>query len=137
MESNDQPTCGKGLAEHAAVPAKIAELIAALADNLALHQNTLDVSDENARKEHEAYVILTNEYRNIASQLHATASRVAGYRDLPMGRHDEQAMSDPKLVDAFVKFVNIEHELFALLQTAARRDQKMVDDVQRPGDIGK
>ena len=123
---DDQPTCGKGLAEHSALPAKLAELEDALAENLELHQKTLDLSDDNARKEHEAYVRLANEHRSIAAQLHAVARQMAGNRDLPMGAHDERALADPKLLDAFANFVKREEELLALLQHAIERDGQML-----------
>jgi hypothetical protein len=74
---NEQPTCGKGLAEHSALPAKLGELTAAIAENLEVHRKALDLTDENARKEYEAYVKLAQEYRTIASQLQATAEHMA------------------------------------------------------------
>ena len=86
----NEPTCGQGLAEHSVLPAKLGELIASLAENLELHMNTLDLTDENSRKEHAAYLELSREYRKIAAQLQATAKQMAGYQDLPMGRHDQK-----------------------------------------------
>ncbi len=123
---DDQPTCGKGLAEHSALPSQLAELEDALAENLELHQTTLDVSDANARKELEAYVRLAEQHRGIAAQLRATAEEMAGCRDLPMGRHDERALADPRLIKAFAKFVKAEQELLAQLQRAIGRDQQML-----------
>ena len=46
---DEHPTCGQGLAEHSALPAKLGELAAAMAENLEAHQDLLDVTDENAR----------------------------------------------------------------------------------------
>ena len=43
---DDQPTCGKGLAEHASLPAKLGELSSAMAKLLEFHQTTLDLTDE-------------------------------------------------------------------------------------------
>ncbi len=123
---DDQPTCGKGLAEHSRLPAKLAELEDALAENLELHQKTLDPSDENARPELDAYVRLAREHRAIAAQLRETAQRMAGYRDLPMGRHDERALADPKLLEAFETFVKVEEDLHAQLQAALDRDRQML-----------
>lgn len=130
MATDDEPTCGKGLAEHSALPAKLGELIAALAENLEVHQKTLDLADPNAAREHDAYVKLAREHRSIATQLRTTAAHMAGYRDLPMGRHDERAMSDPKLLDAFAKFVRTEQELLSLLQKAVERDQMMLGEMR-------
>jgi hypothetical protein len=123
---DEQPTCGKGLAEHSTLPAKLAELEDALAENLELHQKTLDLGDGNARRELDAYVKLAKEHRRIAAQLRTTAQRMAGYRDLPMGRHDEQALADPKLLGAFATFVKREEELLSLLQHALERDRQML-----------
>jgi hypothetical protein len=123
---DDQPTCGKGLAEHSALPAKLAELEDALAENLEAHQKTLDVSDGNSRRELDAYQRLAREHRAIAAQLRETAGHMAGYRDLPMGRHDERAFADPKLFEAFEKFVRVEDELLTQLQTALERDRQML-----------
>ena len=124
--NEEQPTCGKGLAEHSVVPAKMAEWLAAMADNLELHQKTLISRDENTRRELEAYVRLTSAYQRIAEQLQATATEMAGYRDLPMGEHDEAPFTDPKFGEAFARFVQLERELLNLLQTALTRDEQML-----------
>lgn len=123
---DDQPTCGKGLAEHAALPAALGTLIASLAENLELHQGTLDLADPSSRKELEAYVELVKEHREIAARLAAVAARMASYRDLPMGRHDERALADRKLLHAFATFVEREEELLSLLLSAHERDTEML-----------
>lgn len=84
----DEQTCGRGLAEHSLIPAKIAGLLGALAENLELHMPALDLSDANTAQEHHAYSELSRAYREIAARLEHTAGRMANYRDLPMGRHD-------------------------------------------------
>jgi hypothetical protein len=127
MESmGDTPTCGKGLAEHSALPATLAELEDALAENLELHQGTLDLSDASSRKELDAYVSLAKQHRQIASRLRAAAQEMSGYRDLPMGRHDERALNDPRLMEAFARFIKVEQDLLAQLQRVVERDRQMV-----------
>jgi hypothetical protein len=43
---------------------------------------------------------------------------MASYRELPMGRHDMTVMSDPKgQMEAFRRFIAVERDLLALLQT--------------------
>jgi hypothetical protein len=127
----ERRTCGQGLAEHSALPAKLGELTAAVADNLELHMKALDLNEANAKREHDGYRRLAQEHRQTASELRATAEEMAGYRDLPMGRHDDTAMSDPKLLEAFERFVSIEQELLWLLQDRIARDQKML--IEMPG----
>ena len=123
----DEPrTCGQGLAEHSALPAKVGELIASVADNLELHTKALDATDKNARRELDAYVKLAAEHRRLAEHLTAVADRMAAYRDLPMGRHDEAAMSESGVSEAFERFVAGERELLALLQGWVERDERML-----------
>ncbi len=50
---------------------------------------------------------------------------MAGYRDLPMGRHDAEALQDPKL-EAFKHFVEIEEELMHLLEMRVDQDRKVL-----------
>jgi hypothetical protein len=58
----EQPSCGRGLAERSALPDKLGDLVAAVADNLEAHLIALDLTDENARTEHDAYVTLAREH---------------------------------------------------------------------------
>jgi hypothetical protein len=134
---NEQPTCGEGLAEHSSLPAKLGELMASMAENLEVHQNTLDLGDENARRERDAYATLAKEHRHIASRLQATAEQMAGYRDLPMARHDERALADPRVLEAFATFVRLERELLTLLQEGVERDQQMLAQTRGQGRGGK
>ena len=126
----DEHTCGKGLAEHSSLPAKMADLIAALAENFEIHMQSLDLTDPKAKEEHEAYAHLAVQNRGIARHLKATAQEMAGYRDLPMGRHDDGAMSDPQVVEAFEKLVRREEALDALLSQSLERDQKMLSQMR-------
>lgn len=64
--------------------------MASLAGNPELHMKTLDLKDENAMQEHEAYHKLALVQRKIANLLMATSSGMLGYRDLPMAKHDEK-----------------------------------------------
>lgn len=125
----EEPTCGKGLAEHSALPAKLGELTAAVAGILETHMEALDLADENSRKEHEAYRELAKEHRETAAQLRATAARMAGYRDLPMGRHDMSVMTSPKPREAFERFVQHEQELLELLQRRLEPDRQMLGEM--------
>jgi hypothetical protein len=122
-------TCGQGLAQTSALPALLAELIASLAENLAVHMKALDLTDENAQKEYDAYQELAKEYHTIAAQLKSTAQKMAGYRDLPMGSHDQEAMSGPKPLRAFEQFVTLEQELGTLLRARLEQDQKMLGEM--------
>src|SRR5688500_16108174 len=127
MSAPEQPTCGKGLAENSVLPAKMGQLIAAMVENLETHMKALDLTDQNSRREYEAYERLVKAYGQIAVQLQSTANEMAGYRNLPMGRHDEKAMTHPRVGDAFERFVQHKRELLDLLEQAEERDAKLLE----------
>ena len=123
----DEPrTCGKGLAQRSDLPAQVGALTSAIAEVLDTHQQTLDVTDDNADAELVAYQQLAHDYRHVASQLRATADRMAGYRDLPMARHHARAMLAPEIRGALANLVERERDLAALLKTLIEEDQAML-----------
>lgn len=127
MSSSEKPTCGKGLAENSILPGKLGQLIAALAENLAVHSGALDLTDQNSRAEYDAYEKLVKELRQTAVQLEKTANQMASYRDLPMGRHDEKAMTHPRVLEVFEQFVRQKQEVMSLLEQTAARDHELLE----------
>jgi hypothetical protein len=125
-----QPTCGQGLAARSALQAKLGELAASLADNLEVHTRSLDRSDENARTELAVYQRLVQANQAIAGQLGTVGEEMAGYRDLPMGKHDLEAMSSTSVVTAFERYVNVEHELLALLRERVEDDRTILAEMR-------
>ena len=127
LEHGDRPTCGEGLAANAVLPAKLAELMAARAEVLKRHTRALDLTDAAAQKELDAYTSLERAHRDVASELADLAEEMAGYRNLPMGRHDMTVMTDPKeQMEAFRRFVAVEQELLALLQATLEVEEKLL-----------
>ena len=123
----DQPrTCGEGLAQRSTLAARMSALTAAMAEVLETHQQTLDLTDDNARAEQIAYQQLANDYRRLTSQLRAIADRMLGYRNLPMARHHAQAMLAPEIRGALARLVERERDLAALLKTWLEEDQAML-----------
>src|SRR5687768_6834186 len=123
----DEPrTCGKGLAERSALPARLSALVAAIADMLERHQQTLDLTDDNARAERTAYQQLASDYRYLATELRATADRMAGYRDLPMARHHAAALVAPDIREALANLVERERDVAAILEMWIEEDQAML-----------
>jgi hypothetical protein len=123
---DDHPTCGKGLAETSALHTTMGELMTAMADVLEAHLRALDLSDSAARKEHEAYCRLIQDHRDTAHRLEALGKHMAGYRDLPMGRHNEAVMAEPDALGAFRRFVDREQALLAVLKGRLAQDHEML-----------
>src|SRR4051794_5785704 len=98
-------TCGQGLAETAALPERLGDVEACLAGVLEGHLAALDLDDEASRRERDVYVELAREHRRIAAELHVVAEDMAAARDVPMGRHDVEALASPSAVAAFERFV--------------------------------
>ena len=128
----EEHTCGQGLAENSALPAQLAEVTEAMADNLMAHMQALELDDEPARQEHAVYLRLTEEQRQAAARLRAVAGEMAAARDLPMGLHDTQTMTSPEVAEAFQRFVKAKQELLALLQRMAEQDQRLLAQMQGP-----
>jgi hypothetical protein len=124
----DQPTCGQGLAEHSVLPAKLGELSGAVANILERHMKALDLTDQNSRQEYEAYRDLVTKHQQVATRLQEIARQMAGYRNLPMGRHDQKAMSALATLEVFKKFVQQEQELLGLLQSRVEQDRQMLSE---------
>ena len=122
----EEQTCGRGLAENSVLPARLAEVTEAIADNLQAHMQALELDDEAARREHAVYLHLVEEQRQAAGRLRAVAGEMAAARDLPMGRHDAQAMTSPEVTQAFQHLVKAKQELLALLQGTAEWDRRML-----------
>jgi hypothetical protein len=125
-ESEPPATCGQGLAASATLPGTIGELMAQMSRLLGAHQQALDVTDDDARQEHEAYQQLATELAAAASQLSAVAKQMTAYRGLPMGRHDEQAMAGAEPRQLFARFVELERALLALLQARLQDEEEML-----------
>jgi hypothetical protein len=127
----EQPqTCGQGLAEHAELPALLAEVTDAMAGNLVVHMQALELDDEPAREEHAVYLRLAEEQRQAAARLRAIARDMAAARDLPMGRHDQQTMTSPEVGNAFHRFVKAKQELLTLLRRMADQDQRLLAEME-------
>jgi hypothetical protein len=127
----DEQTCGQGLAEHSVLPAQLAEVTEAMADNLMAHMQALELDDDAARQEHAVYLRLAEEQRQTAARLRAVAAEMAAARDLPMGRHDRQAMTSPEVANAFQRFVKDKQDLLALLQRMVEQDQRMLAEMRQ------
>jgi ribosomal protein S12 methylthiotransferase accessory factor YcaO len=113
---DEQQTCGKGLAANAALPERIGALMQAMAELLQNHTRSLNLSDANAALERNAYDVLIQAQRDIASRLDALAATMRSYRDLPIGKHDERALTDQTSLDVFGSFIRAEQNVVSLLQ---------------------
>jgi hypothetical protein len=121
-----QPTCGQGLAEHAALPARLADLCGAIAENLEIHLTALDPKDKGSRPEFDAYVALALQHRELESRLHALALQMEGYRDLPMAAHDTAVMTSPKAAQALEQLVIQEEAMAAMLRDRVEQYRAML-----------
>ena len=129
MEQQDDWTCGKGLAASAVLPERLGAVMAAMAEVLRVHMAALDPEDDASRREHEAYRRVSQHLDQAASQLDALAREMAAYRDLPLGRHDMEAMIRPVVRESFAAFVGRKQELLTLLQEAEASDREMLEQM--------
>ena len=122
----DEQTCGKGLADNAVVPGALAGVAGRLAGNLEVHMRALDRDDPAAAREHDVYERVARSLRSAAADLQAAASEMAAARELPMGRHDMDAMRSPDVLEAYERFVGAEDQLHALLGARRTAHEQML-----------
>jgi hypothetical protein len=127
---SEEATCGKGLAANAALSAKLGDVMGSVARVLQSHTKALDLGDDDARQEYDAYVGLVEQHRRIAAELRALSEQMVSYRDLPMGRHDPEAMSAPETADVFEELVNVEQELLSLLEDRLRDHRPLLSEMR-------
>ncbi len=129
QQDQDDWTCGKGLAASAVLPERLGAVVSAMAEVLHVHMEALDPEDDASRREHEAYGRVSRQLGQMASQLDALAREMAAYRDLPMGRHDMEAMNRPIVRESFAAFVERKQDLLSLLQETEASDQEMLEQM--------
>jgi hypothetical protein len=123
---DERLTCGSGLADQAGVPARIADMMAAVAATLEAHTAALDVEDENARVERRVYDRLADAHRRIVAELLAVREQMAGAYDLAPAKHDQEALVSPAAVTAHERYVYAEQALLDLLQARVDRDRRLL-----------
>ena len=129
---DEQPTCGKGLAENATLPWKLGELAGAMGAVLEAHIPSLDLTDENSRKEHDVYQRLAGEFRQAAAQMEAIARQMSASRDLPMGRHDVAVLGSEAFHHTFELFVQSEQDMLTMLERKLEQDRQMLATMRTP-----
>lgn len=132
----DLLTCGHGLAERSRLPLVLAGLFDHSAENLEVHLETLGVTEEHARTERDVWLRVGAQHRSIAVQLRATGEFIAQYRDLPMTRHDVEALFSSRVIAAFERFAAAEQAVAALLADGAERDEAMLLQARRAAGQG-
>lgn len=122
----DEPTCGQGLAQHAALPRLVGAVLDSVADNLVAHLPGLVSSDPDSRREKRVYEQLAERHREAAAMLDALGEEMAGHQDMPMGAHDLEALSSRPATEALARMVRAETELVALVEQQLAEHQAML-----------
>ena len=126
-ESQNEPTCGKGIAASAGLPETLAGFMRAMADMLQSHVRALDPNEPNGKAEMDAYNQLVSEHRSLGDRLDALAALMRGYRDLPVAGHDMDVIMDQRSFDVFAALVAREQELSALMQERVKEHGEMLE----------
>jgi hypothetical protein len=126
------PTCGTGLAQYSAIPAKLGDLMASGAEVLELHTWALDLTGH--RLAHGARCL--RERGAAAPRDRAPAARArqgAGRLSRPPdGRHDREAMAHPRSASEFEEFVKRQEELLKGLQ-GRLEDRRLLGTMRQGG----
>jgi hypothetical protein len=123
-------TCGRGMTARASLPAQAAELMRALAEVLAVHQTSLERTDESAARELEAYSRVEGSVRAAAAQLESAADLFRACRELPAAPHDVSVLGGANAVGAFRSFVDVEERTLELLRATLEQDRNVLQMMQ-------
>jgi hypothetical protein len=126
----DQPTCGRGLAQNAVVPAALAAVADGLAQNLEIHTRALNPGDAAAAQEQGVYGRVAKSLRSAAADLQAAGAEMAAAADLPMGAHDMAEITTTDALDAFKSFVAAENDLRRLLEARREDNEQMLTAIR-------
>jgi hypothetical protein len=127
---DEEPTCGRGLAQSADVPSALAAVAVGLAQNLEVHVRALAPDDPAAAQEDAVYDRVARSLRSAAADLEAAAAEMAAAVDLPMGAHDMAAMTSTDVLDAFAGYVAAENDLRRLLDARREENEQMLEAIQ-------
>lgn len=126
----DEATCGTGMAASAVLPTRMAEVVAAMADVLTRHTESLNPGEPAAEAEREAWLAIAAEQRQIARHLTASADRMEAQRELPLADHDMAALTSPDATSAFAHFVTAQERLSDLLTEQLVEYRSMLADIR-------
>lgn len=112
---SDEATCGTGMAQYAALPMRMAELTAALADVLTRHTEALDTDEPAGAQEREAWLAVASEHRDLTARLSAAGDRMASYGGMPSATHDLSVLTAPEAVRSYEHFAAAQLRLHDLL----------------------
>jgi hypothetical protein len=125
-DEDDEPTCGRGLADSAVVPSALAAVAAGIAQNLEVHTRALDPGDPAAAQERHVYERVVGSLRGAVLDLRAAAEEMAAAVELPMGAHDMAAMTAPDVLNTFERLVAAEVDLRRLLEERREDNEQMI-----------
>jgi len=126
----EDPSCGRGLAQAANLPTRLAAVTAGLAQNLEVHTRALQFDDKAAATERGAYERISRNLRSATANLEAAATEMASAIDLPVAAHDMAALTTPNVLDAFERLVAAEDELRRLLDARQEDNEQMLTAIR-------
>jgi hypothetical protein len=119
----EQPTCGQMISGMAAIPAKLSEGAAGVADMMEAHAALMG-KDKDSAVEVKGMRGIAKTHRAISASLAKASEEMKKAASWPAAPHDMAKMSaDPKLAEASKKMIEVHKELIAMFQ-------KMVADME-------
>ena len=127
---SEEFTCGHGIAEHAALHARLSSLLETVAINLEAHLASLDPADEVSRPEHDAYTTLVVEHRELSGRLRSLGELMRSYRGLPMANHAPAALGSREVMAAFEALLEEQEQVADLLRAWIERDRTLLEEIR-------
>jgi hypothetical protein len=112
----EQPTCGMMISGMSAIPAKLSEGAASVADMWEAHAALMG-KDKDSQAEAKGLRAMAKTHKQIAASLMKASEEMKKAASWPAAPHDMAKMSaDPKLAETSKKVMEVHKEIVAMLQ---------------------
>ncbi len=118
-------TCGQMMAAESAMPAKMNELMTAIADGMEMHAKWSGTANKVAKGEHDAMMKIAKDHRQMGAMMKSTSEEMMKQKNLASAPHDMKAM-DPKMGETMTKQVTLEREMATMMMKDADETEKAV-----------
>jgi hypothetical protein len=126
-EPGTNMTCGQMMASKSVLPAKMAELMTAVADSMEGHAKWAGMGKDKASKgEQQAMMKLVKSHRELAASYTKLAAEMQKGKDLPPAAHDMKAMDMGKMGEMTTRQVKAEREMAQLINKDADETEAMM-----------
>lgn len=129
-EPGSNMTCGQWAASKAPLPAKLGELMTAIADNLEFHAKWTGTKDKAAKAEHDMLMKMAKDHRAIGKMSTDISNGMTKAKDMAQATHDPKTMDGAKMAEMQLKQIKLQREMAQMMMKDADEAEKMLSSMK-------